>query len=246
MNPAIDNLDDISPKAPFSRLRRLLSLALLFQVALAGVGLVSARSGNSDSLEFVKPDVLGLTATPIDVEGGFPIAVAYALQWSDDSRLIAVTMRLDWGDSDSTLDPSQLPGRGWVIYVFEHDGQTLSVYLDRGTGILIGQNVSPFGGDTWPTLDLTTYPRSSSIAAITANITVGSAYREACEENRNVAVVTARSICGTDPESRIGTPVWAVTFGDQRFPGTFDSLVRMDANSGEVVTSEVRERACDG
>ena len=239
---------DISPekhqKQP-GQIRRLLTLALLLQIVLAGVGIVLFRSGAAGSTEFVKPDVLNSVAFPIDAESGLPIAEAYARQWADEIRLIAVTMRLDWGDTDSGLDPSQLPGRGWIIYVFERDGATLSLYLDRGTGILIGQNVSPFGGEDWPAFDLTTYPRSSSIAAITANITVGSAYREACAESRNVAIVTASSVPEDNPESRTGSPVWAVTFGDRRYPGTFDVLVRMDANTGEVVTNQVSDRPCE-
>lgn len=110
MGPAVMIGHDISPKAPIGRVRRLLWLALVLQVALAVVGLVSARTANSSSPQLVKPALLGSIAMPIDVESGFPIAVDYAAQWSDDPRLIAVTMRLDWGEADSGLNPSQLPG----------------------------------------------------------------------------------------------------------------------------------------
>lgn len=90
-------------------------------------------------------------------------------------------------------------------------------------------------------LDLTTYPRSSTIAAAAADITNGHGYRSACPDSRTTAFVTATHLL-----SRDGTeiPTWTVTYGDSRYAGTYDVLLQMNALTGEVIKNEARERPC--
>ena len=90
-------------------------------------------------------------------------------------------------------------------------------------------------------LDLTTYPRSSTIAAATADIVSGATYRRACPDTRRSMLVTPTKRTASDGTSE---SIWTVTYGDTRVGGTFDVLVQLDAQTGIVITNEVRDRPC--
>jgi hypothetical protein len=219
----------------------LLTAGLIAQIALIAIALLSNADG-SDHRTISTPHVeVPAGSIPLSAESGQPIAQAYADRWSTNADMIAVTMRLDWPADASAIRAGELPESGWLIYVFSDGEKTESIYLDRGTGFLLANAESEFGGGDWSALDYRTYPRRSTIAAAAADITSGYTYRSACPDSRTTALVTATSVTDVDGSSR---PVWTVTYGDSRFSGTYDVLVQMDALSGNVIKREVRDRAC--
>jgi hypothetical protein len=180
-------------------------------------------------------------ALPLTIESGVEIAREYAARWSDRAVLIAVTMRLDWPDDRSTLQAGELPHTGWVIYVFTDGEQTLSLYLDRGTGYLLAEAESLFGSGAWSPLDLTTYPRSSTIAAAAADILNGHVYQADCPASRETAFVSASHALD---EAGIEVPAWVVTYGDESVDLQWDIVVTMNAVTGEVIDNRSRNRPC--
>jgi len=225
-----------------TRTRWLLLFGLVVQLLLLAVALASRTGASTSPFGKASQATVPTSALPLTIESGAPVAQEYADRWSLGVNLIAATLKLDWSGDESDLQDGQLPRTGLLVYVFSDGSRTLSIYLDRGTGLYLANGESEFGGGKWSPLDLTTYPKSSAIAAAAADITSGSTYRHACPGFRSSALVTASAIVGSDGKTQ---PIWTVTYGDSRFDGTFDVLVRMNAMSGNVIDNQLRERACD-
>lgn len=218
-----------------------LLLVLSAQTVLLAIGAVGALRASVASVS-LSPLDQSPGALPLTIETGQPIAQAYAHRWSAAATLVAVTMRLDWPESAIDWPAGELPASGWLIYLYSDGQRTVSIYLDRGSGRYIANAESPFG-DGLSLLDLTTYPRSSTIAAAAADIIEGHAYRTACPESRSSSVVTATVGRVADGAA---FSMWTVTYGDAENEARFDVVVRVDAQSGSVLRSDVRERDCGG
>lgn len=227
---------------PSSRVRWLIAAALVVQVVLA-LWAVDAADLVRDSDEIdSRPASVPPVSAPIGLESGQAVASAYAREWHADATLISAVMRLEWPtDSSASTSPS-LPDGGWLIYVYAHGDSTLSIYLDRRSGGYIMAVPSDFGAPFWPAIDMTGVTRTSTTAFLTAEILGGTSYRQACPSTRSVALVSFTS--ATDDSGK-QIPAWTVTYGDSRFPGTFDVLIQLNAQNGNVIKNEVSDRSCD-
>jgi hypothetical protein len=221
------------------------ALVALFTVQLVIVYLVLAPFSvhwRSNSTEPI-PAVVATQNLPLTLETGEASAAETARSWRIDARLVAAVMQVDWPTDESTDGSIEIPAGGWIIYTFQSEQSTLSVMLDRKSGALITSATGGSGDDAWPSLELHDHSRSSSTALLTADLLEGSKFRRACPASRSSAIVTLSSMTDDIGQRR---PVWTVTYGDSRFPDTFDVLFRLDAGNGNVLTSEHADRACGG
>jgi hypothetical protein len=178
---------------------------------------------------------------PLTLESGEATATAIARSWRDETRLVSAVMQVEWPTESATEVTTEMPSGGWIIYTFVSEQSTLSVMLDRKSGAFITSATGESGNDAWPTLELQNHTRSSATAVLTADLLEGSAFRNACPSSRSSALVTLSAAPDDTGERR---SVWTVTYGDSRFPATFDVLVRLYADTGNVLTSERQDRPC--
>lgn len=216
------------------------ALALQAVLALWAVNAVGLIDQSTDPV--VVPTELSPSSTPIDIESGQTIALNLARSWSSSARLVSVVMRLEWPQAGGNADEIALPDGGWLVFTFANGDATLSLYLDRRTGVYITSATSEFGDSILPTIDLSGYSRGSSTAALAAEVLQGAAYRALCPATRTTALVTPSREKDTDGES---VPVWTVTYADSRYASDFDVLVQLDARTGNVLKNEAAERPCE-
>jgi hypothetical protein len=188
----------------------------------------------------------GVTAgTPLTIESGLAGALGRAREWSQDAFLFAAGMQIDWPTDPATASGSELPGNGWVLYTFASEkvgvgpggeAATLSMMVDRMSGVLIDERELGWTELPRRRADLATYPISSSVALFAIETTDGNRYRNSCPEFRHLARVSiVPSLDGGDAD-------WLVTYEDQRSGGRPAILVRVDAVTGQVE----REEPVDG
>jgi hypothetical protein len=210
-----------------SRSRGWIAVALAVQLILALWALDAIDLFNGSNQQDFVPVAVSPSPVPIDIESGYSIAFQHAQQWSSSARLVAAVMRLEWPSEGAPENEISLPDGGWLVFTFADGEATLSIYLDRRT---------------LPTIDLSAFTRSSATAALTAELLHGAAYRTSCPGTRTTALVTPSLMTDVDGAKM---PIWTVTYADARFADDFDVLVQLDANSGNVVTSEANERPCE-
>ena len=234
---AVENHD------PRSIVRTVLIVLLIAQVGIVYVVLgpfsINRRSPPNTPIAVTAPS----QTVPLTLESGEVTATTIARSWQDDARLVSAVMQVDWPTKLPIDEMIEVPPGGWIIYTFRTEQSTLSVMLDRKSGAFITSATGESGEEVWPPLELQGYARSSMTALLTADVLEGSMYRNACPASRTSALVTLSTAPDESGEARA---VWTVTYGDARYPNTFDVLVRLDAESGNVVTSEREEIACEG
>lgn len=224
-----------------SRRRNLLAAVLAVQIVFAiwTLGLVELVKGDARST--FAPAQIAPSAAPIDIEQGAAIAEQHIRGWSPSARLVAAVMRVEWSAEAARVDRIELPQGGWLVFTFADGDETMSIYLDRRTGIYITSSRSDYGDDVLPAIDLSLYLRSSTTAALTAEVLHGSTYRTVCPSTRTTAVVAPSRIINGDGSV---TPIWTVTYADTRFASDIDVLVQVDAVTGNVIRSEAVDRPC--
>ncbi|HKG24259.1 MAG TPA: hypothetical protein VKB09_01365, partial [Thermomicrobiales bacterium] len=162
--------------------------------------------------------------------------------WSADAYLLSTGMQVDWPTDAAAANSREIPGGGWVIYTFaagkrgvgpEGKAATLSMLVDRMSGVVIDEQEMGWRWQPDQAPLLTTYPISSTVALFAAETTMGNAYRTACPEFRHLSRVSlVRPASGANP-------FWLVTYEDQRATGQPAFRVRVDAITGEVARDEV-------
>jgi hypothetical protein len=128
------------------------------------------------------------------------------------------------------------------MYIFVSGDLTITINLDRVTGNLNGTVVSKQGGAVWPTLDLSTFAKSSNIAGLTAEVISGTDYRRACPDLRDETDISAAIMKQTDGTT---VPAWSVTYQQERHNDQLDVVVRLNAVTGNVMENDVRPRDCN-
>lgn len=201
--------------------------AALFVIPWGSIRIAGAR-------EF---ETVPAASTPLTIESGADVARGYATQWNPSARLVSVAARLSWRASDAG-DAIGVPGEGWITYVFFAGGRSFSVTLDRSSGGSFSRVVGDWGADTWPELDLTTYPLSSNTAILTAEVLAGQAFRNECFDQRRSATLM--------PSQLDGVPVWTIAYREASGGNDNAILIRVDAVTGEVLTRRVESVPCDG
>jgi hypothetical protein len=234
------------------RSRAVLSCLILLQVVLfAGVLVAARREAEGERAPLVRLATGVPAGVPLTIESGFAGALDRARTWAADSELFSSGMQVDWPTDAAVAGSSEIPETGWILYTFASathaigpggEGATLSMLVDRKSGVLIDEQEM---GWTWAPsrpLAVTTYPISSMVALFAADTTAGNSYRVACPEFRHLSRLSiVPSVDGADP-------FWLVTYEDQRSAGQPGVSVRIDAITGQVERDEEATEggACGG
>lgn len=222
------------------KLTRVLAALLIIQVGLVIAGLVRWNGPEASGSAELLPVVVQQVTLPMTPENGQALAQSYADQWEQGAVLVSASMRMRWDETQA--ESTSIPDDGYLTYIYIADGKTLSLIFDRRSGLKLGDTETSYGEGEWKPLELGSYRKTSTIAAITADLVAGNAYRVACPANRTSSIVSA-SIATLDSGERV--PVWTVTYSDKRNGDAFDVRVRMDAVSGNVIDNSTRDRDCD-
>ncbi len=231
----------------------LIIVIVAAQVLLAGAGatfwLVTQVSRSGRSLPAAP--LTDSTVGPATLESGLSLALARAQTWNSGAQLVAASGQVDWPGDVPAPAPQELPGGGWLTYVFavpdaDHPQEPLPTYtikVERLAAAIVDEQPLVPGIPMPPAAPLLGgYPISSTEAFLLAEERGGTEYRRVCPLQRHL---TRISLDTTDPAAHR----WTVTYRDDRFPDRHAMLVRIDANTGEVDGPEMRvpldAGACD-
>jgi hypothetical protein len=246
----------------FVRLRRLLYVLVGAQLVLAGLG--AARWYNAvfdDPLPDQRPVLSPATPKPVTLESAYPLAAERALQWDEDARLIMVSAQIDWPLSVPPGPLRELPGGGWLTYVFVRDidgeGQSLGLLIERYSGVIVDEAIADWGGPAPDgSLDLGALPVGSMSALVSAESAGGTEFRRSCPAARHetrlsldlgsqhgdggsFAQATPVAGQGTPAPTEAAAPVWLVGYRDVRDGGRSPLQFRVDSQTA-TASSESR------
>jgi hypothetical protein len=234
-----------APRAPW-----LLPVAVLAQVALVIAGIAAWRGGaRSATATFARLDTSAPPGVSLTIESGLAAATERARAWSPNAWLFAVSMQLDWPTAGAAVASHEIPGGGWINYTFASDrgdggGATLSIMVDRLSGVVLDEREERWSWGPTRWLDLTTYPISSTVALYATELGTGGTYRSVCPDKRHLTRISAIPAAGPERHAQ-----WVVSYEDDRFPSNPGVLARIDAVTGtvvRVVDPTPGERSCDG
>ena len=183
---------------------------------------------------------------PATLESGLPLAERQASAWLPDARLMLATLQVDWPWDVPPGPPAELPGTGWLTYVFVAPWQapgrspgaaTISLRVERLSGQIVWQDVLPW--EQAPPLPTATPAPAvtSSQAVLAAEAAGGTDYRRACPQYRHL---TRASLADVAPWGRH----WVVTYEEATQPDQNGMLVRVDAATGAVLQVRTDVAAC--
>ena len=236
-------------------------LATQLVLAAVGVGLWARQTFAGDDQPAVRPTLPAEVPRPVTLESGYPLALARAQQWADDARLIMVSAQVDWPLDVPPGPPREVPGGGWLTYVFvrERDGEaeSLGVLIERYSGAIVQDEEAEWGGPA-PTgaLDLLGYPVDSLAALVAAEGAGGTDFRRECPTARHqtrlslglapvdlagatlvppgTPVPEASPIATPPPADPAAGPTWLVGYRDVRDEGVAPLTVAVGAGTGAV------------
>jgi hypothetical protein len=217
--------------------RWLVAGLLVVEVAFFGVTAARWRSGtDAQSMVLRRLDASLPAGVSLTVESAVAAAQREATAWAPDAFLFAAGMQVDWPE-DAAAKSSEIPGGGWILLTFASrqqrgdlgtQGATLSMMIDRASGLVIGERAGSWAGRPARRIDLTTYPISSTVALFASELTTGNAYRAECPQFRHLSRVSLV------PALNAQNGYWVVTYEDERAAGRPEVEIRVDAASGQV------------
>lgn len=169
-------------------------LIVLLQVSLLGYGL--ARADNATQLRTPIRPTTDVTL-PLALETIMPFAGGVAADWRADSRLVGASMQIDWPHERGTQAALDLPPGGWIFLAFLSENDLLTMRIDRASGVIVQTSLISLGdrarsGYADRAIDLVESTTSSSTAALAAETAHGTAFRNACPDQRFLSWLTAR------------------------------------------------------
>lgn len=183
---------------------------------------------------------------PATLESGLAVAERQAVAWLPDARLMLATLQVDWPWDVPPGPPPELPGTGWLTYVFVAPWQapgrspgaaTIALRVERLSGQIVSQDVLPWE-QAPPMPTATPAPAvTAARAVLAAEAAGGTDYRRACPQFRHL---TRASLVDVEPWGRH----WVVTYEDATQPDQNGMLVRVDAATGAVLQVRTDVAAC--
>jgi hypothetical protein len=248
------------------RLVLLSILAVELVLAAAGAWLWTSATIADESPRGDPPTLPPEVPRPLTLETGYPLVAERARGWDEQARLILVSGQLDWPLDVPPGPLRELPGGGWLTYVFVRDregqAESLSMLVERYSGTVVQERVAPWGGPAPAgNLDLLALPTSSTDAVVAAEAAGGTEFRRACPGARHqtrislgVAEPARDGAGGSDsaatPETapdqgERGSPaaerdelIWILGYRDVRDEGRAPLLVSVGASTGAVTVEE--------
>ncbi|MGH2618803.1 MAG: hypothetical protein ACRDJC_26540, partial [Thermomicrobiales bacterium] len=232
------------------RTRRTLLVALLsIQALLAAIALaVWIWTPDAPPLPAAPEMTAPLAGSGATYESALPLAQAQADAWLPDAVLLNAAMQVDWPWSVPREPPAELPGTGWLTYAFvapwDAPGRppgaaSLGVVIERLDGSIVSQET--IGWEQAP--DFRPPPPSAAIDSTAATLLAeeagGTAFRRACPQYRHVSrtfpVAAGRTAW---PQH------WVVIYEDTRVLDQHGLLLRIDAETGEILDRSGDAPAC--
>lgn len=249
--------------------RPLLTVLLVVQLALAAIGAARwYRDVVTDPLPRDRPVLSLATPGPVTVESAYPVAAERARQWDAEARLIMVGAQIDWPLEVPPGPLRDLPGGGWLTYVFvrerDGEGQSLGVLVERYSGVIVDEAIADWGGPAPDgSLDLAGLSIGSTAALVAAEGAGGTEFRRDCPAARhqtrlslglgstNVAesampAATAEVAQVSAPSGPAEAPIWLVGYRDVRDGGRSPLQIGVDSHSAAVWIETRRVPAAEG
>jgi hypothetical protein len=206
-------------------------LALQVVLALVGAGLWLRATYADDELSGERPLPAADVVSPVTLESALPLAIERASEWDEGARLVLAGAQLDWPLEVPPGPVRDLPGGGWLTYVFvragDGDAESLSLLIERHSGAIVQEAVANWGGSAPAgALDLSSYAIGSVDALVAAENAGGTEFRRECPEARHLTRV---SLSSADP-----APIWFFGYRDIRDGGAVPLAITVDATSGTV------------
>lgn len=211
-------------------------LVALIVVAQIAIGAFAAVPALTDEVPKAPPAPQRDRAAPATTAAMRQTAETQAHAWQANATLIEEVSWLSW--PTGVTSESGVPVNGWSTFVFASGGNRLAVVIDRGSGFILGQHVQQLGLEAGRALDPTTVQITAETASAVAEILGGKDYRESCPQHRDLSKVGA-SVAAD------GTPIWAVTYADDRTANNPDVTVIIDARTGNVERTSVNMPMCE-
>jgi hypothetical protein len=180
-----------------------------------------------------------LSGSGATLESALPLAQAQADAWLPDAVLLNAAMQVDWPWSVPEDPPQAIPGTGWLTYAFvapwDPPGRppgaaSLGVVIERLSGEVVSQDTE--GWEEAPELRPPPPPAEidSTEATLLAEATGGTNFRRACPQYRHLSRTLPVAAGRTEWPQH-----WVVIYEDSRAPEKHGLLLRIDAESGEVL-----------
>jgi hypothetical protein len=182
-------------------------------------------------------------------ESALPLAHAQADAWLPGAVLLNAAMQVDWPWTVSPDPPATLPGTGWLSYAFiapwdppgrPSGAASLSVVIERLDGSIVSRET--VGWEQAPEFRPPPAPAAvdSDEATLLAEAAGGTAFRRACPQFRHLSRTFPVAAGRTDWPQH-----WVVLYEDSRVPDQHGLLLRIDANTGQVLARSGDAPTCE-
>lgn len=189
-----------------------------------------------------------LVGTGATYESALPLAQAQADAWLPGAVLLNAAMQVDWPWTVPSDPPTTLPGTGWLSYVFiapwdppgrSSGAASLSVAIERLDGSVVSRET--MGWEQTPDFRPPPPPAAidSTAATLLAEEAGGTAFRRACPQYRHLSRTFPVAAGRTEWAQH-----WVVLYEDTRIPDQHGLLLRIDAESGEILEQSGAAPAC--
>ena len=223
--------------------RKAIAVLLGVQVLLAVIALgVWVWTPDRPVLPALPVRPAPLVGTGATYESALPLAQAQAAAWLPGATLLNASMQVDWPWSVPSGTPTAIPGTGWLTYAFvapwDPPGRppgaaSLGIVIERLSGQVVTQETE--GWELAPDFRPTPPPAAidSTEATLRAEEAGGTVFRRECPQFRHLS----RTFPVAD--GRTEWPLhWVVIYEDTRVPDKHGLLLRIDAETGEVLDRE--------
>jgi hypothetical protein len=248
-HPRPPEADGTDPDGRPSRLRRWLPLLLVVQVLLAILALaVWIWTPDAPPLPHATTETAPLVRGGATIESALALAQAQADAWLPGAVLLNASMQVDW---PWTVPPGQtedVPDTGWLTYVFvapwDPPGRppgaaSLGITVERLSGAIVNRESTGWAEAPEFREPPPPAPIDSRRATLIADRRHGADFRRACPEHRHLSRTFPVAAERTEWPQH-----WVVIYEDSRAPAVHGLLVRIDAETGDVLESEERAPAC--
>jgi hypothetical protein len=230
-------------RSSWSARHKAIAALLGAQVLLAAVALgVWVWTPDRPALPPLPAGSAPLSGSGATYESALPLAQAQADAWLPGAILLNASMQVDWPWSAPSGTPTAIPGTGWLTYAFiapwDPPGRppgaaSLGVVIERLTGQVVTQETE--GWEQAP--EFRPPPPLAAIdsteATPRAEEAGGTAFRRECPQFRHLSRTFPVAVGRTEWPLH-----WVVIYEDTRVPDKHGLLLRIDAETGEVLDHE--------
>jgi len=230
--------------------RNAIAALLIVQVALAIVALgVWIWTPDAPALPSLPTATAPLVDGGATYESALPLAQGQADAWLPGAVLLNAAMQVDWPWSVEGEEAEEIPPTGWLNYTFVAPWQppgrppgaaSLSVVIERLSGAVVTQDT--LGWEEAPQFHAT--PAAAEIDATEATLRAeaegGTAFRRECPQFRHLTRTFPVAAGRTEWPQH-----WVIVYEDNRVPEQHGLMLRIDAETGDVLDRRSDAPSCD-